>query len=489
MSNVENTIEIGSSPSRGTNFAEEIEGNSLADTLLTQKTPESEPEPVTWPKRIRDRNKVVLATIYRKSRHYPLYRVCWHANGRRMMKGYPTYSAAKRAADDLVKDLAKGSQTPNLTPGQASDALAALDRLQRFYQSTGHRVSLLRVASEYCEAQGRLPNHTLAQAVDGFLTTVATVKRKPLADAAEEYITDRKPLAESKNGERPRRSPVYMANVAMWLREFAATFPGYAVCDLSKEHLDTYLGKFSELSAKSRNDRRAVVKMFLRWCMAKDYLAQHHRLFEAVKMKAEDLDQQEIDFYRPSELRAMLVRASKPPEVPKAGAQPEPDYRDLVPVIALGGLAGLRREEVMRLDWADVWRVKGKVEIGARIAKGRKRRLVDICPALTLWLNPYRKATGPVWPKSPDVLEEALADLRDGADVPARRNGLRHSFITFHMAMHANENLTAAEAGNSPDMIHEHYRALATRREAVKWFDVKPTKAANIITLPATARK
>ena len=72
---------------------------------------------------------------------------------------------------------------------------------------------------------------------------------------------------------------------------------------------------------------------------------------------------------------------------------------------------------------------------------------------------------------------------------PARRNGLRHPFVTFHMAMHANENLTAAEAGNSPHMIHDYYRALATRREAMKWLAVKPAKAADVLPLPAATRK
>ena len=66
---------------------------------------------------------------------------------------------------------------------------------------------------------------------------------------------------------------------------------------------------------------------------------------------------------------------------------------------------------------------------------------------------------------------------------------MRHPFVTFHMAMHANENLTAAEAGNSPQMIHEHYRALATQREAVKWLAVKPAKATNVISLPVATRK
>jgi hypothetical protein len=113
--------------------------------------------------------------------------------------------------------------------------------------------------------------------------------------------------------------------------------------------------------------------------------------------------------------------------------------------------------------------------------------LVAICRALAAWLRPSRNATGRVWSKSPDALEEALAKLRDTVAVPARRNGLRHSFITFHMAMYANENLTAAEAGNSPQMIHDHYRALVPRREAVKWFAVRPRSKtpANVVRLPA----
>jgi hypothetical protein len=54
--------------------------------------------------------------------------------------------------------------------------------------------------------------------------------------------------------------------------------------------------------------------------------------------------------------------------------------------------------------------------------------------------------------------------------------------------MHTNENLTAAEAGNSPQMLHQHYRALATRAEAEKWFAVKPSKSAkNVIRLDSTA--
>lgn len=468
---------IGSSPSRGTTFQPENE----REAGVTKETPnfpdglgvESE-QNVKFPKRLRYNGRGrVLATIYNRPDEAQPFRLYWRVreNGkpRSRMRDFSSYSAAKREGDKVVKDLVKGAQAAVLSAGQVTDALAAYQRLQTFYEDTGQRLSLLASVSQLCEAAGKLQRggHTVGEAVDRFISTLAIVQRKPLAAAVDEFIKGRKHLGESKNGERSKRSPVYIYNTAMWLSEFANTFPNYAVCDLGKENLNTYIGKFKELSAKSRNDRRAIVKQFLGWCVAKDYLAQNHRLFEAVDFKTEDRDAGEIDFYRPKELKDMLNAADA----------------ELLPVLALAGLAGLRREEILRLHWQDVWRIKGKIEIGARIAKGRKRRLVDVCPSLTAWLRSYRNATGPVWSKSPDALEEALTTLRESKGITPRRNGLRHSFISFHMAKHCNENLTAAEAGNSPQMIHDHYRALATRREALGWFGIKPAKKAGDVKI------
>jgi hypothetical protein len=36
-------------------------------------------------------------------------------------------------------------------------------------------------------------------------------------------------------------------------------------------------------------------------------------------------------------------------------------------------------------------------------------------------------------------------------------------------------------------MIHQHYKGLATRAEAEKWFAVAPTAKANVVPLPAAA--
>jgi integrase len=153
-------------------------------------------------------------------------------------------------------------------------------------------------------------------------------------------------------------------------------------------------------------------------------------------------------------------------------------------MIAIGGLAGLRTAELLRLDWADVWHVRGHIEVTAGKSKTRQRRLVVTCPALAAWLAPFRQfKAGKLWSGEENRFHEAIVELCDKAKVQRKTNALRHSFCTYHFALHANENLTAQQAGNSPGMIHSHYKGLATKKEAQAWFAVKPAKQDNVVPL------
>jgi integrase len=290
---------------------------------------------VKYPKRIKHRGRV-YATIYNRCKGRDSYRVAWQVAGKRQMASFPSYSLAKRHADALVKDLAKGSQVTALHPVQARDALAALERLR------------------------------------------------------------------------------------------------------------------------------------------KDYLPVTHRLAEADGLRPEHANTAEVSFYTPRELAALLKTAKTANEA-------------LRPIVAIGGLAGLRTAELLSLDWADVWRVPGHIEITAGKSKTRQRRLVEICPALAAWLKPFRTLTsGKLWNFHKITFQRELCELCEAAKVTRKANGLRHAFCTYHFALHANENQTAQQAGNSPAMIHAHYKGLATKAEAEKWFNVMPPKPAkNVIQLPA----
>ncbi len=424
-----------------------------------------------FPKTIRHRK--AECKIYGKAKDYAFYRVAWRAGGQRRMKNFRTYSEAKSYADALVKELAQGSQVTALTAGQAADAMTALELLQGFHRATGHNISLKRAVADYVEAARGLKGHTLAEAVEGYMANVVSVKRKSLAEAVEEFIQTDEPRTKASNGQRAQLSSEYTRIRALRLRRFVKALPGHAVCDLSKQHLDAFIQAMAEASPKARNHHRAGIKQFIQWSVRNDYLPPSNRLLEADSMRMEHANNGDIGIYTAKEFRALLETA---------------ELR-LQPLIAIGGLCGLRTAEILRLEWEDVWRVEGHIEISQTKSKTRSRRLVTICPALAEWLRPYRNYTGRLWQLSENCFHARCAELCKAAGVKRKDNGLRHSFCSFHFVFHANENLTATQAGNSPAMIHQHYKGLATRAEAEKWFAVAPNAKTNVIPLPVAANE
>ena len=61
-----------------------------------------------------------------------------------------------------------------------------------------------------------------------------------------------------------------------------------------------------------------------------------------------------------------------------------------------------------------------------------------------------------------------------------QRNGLRHSFISYRLALIQDAAKVALEAGTSPQMIFSNYRELVTADEAQAWFAVAPVSGAQL---------
>ena len=123
------------------------------------------------------------------------------------------------------------------------------------------------------------------------------------------------------------------------------------------------------------------------------------------------------------------------------------------------------------------------------MATARRARLL---PALTAWLSPWQRATGPVI--APRINERALSAahhlaLRRCCTALGwtgwQRNALRHSFGSHRLAVLNDIARTALEMGNSPGQIRAHYNDSKDPEEAAAYFAVMPTTAANIIQLSA----
>ena len=441
----------------GTTFIGEIEECLISRTDSAQNPPVS--RKVKFPHTISFRS--LTAKIYGRSEAYPFYRVAIRVAGKRVVRSFATFAEAKKEAEAKLRQTATGNLSAGLSAKETADTIAIRQALSNYSQETDRRVSALEAVQTFIAAAKLLPDKVeLLEAVRAYRQTIAAVQRKSLTEAVKEFCDARKQKTVAKDGKRPQLNAVYVADIERMLNGFAAANSAADVCDLTKQHLDLFMAAHGKLSPKSRNHFRNTLGMFLRWCIRLDYLATSNRLLESEGLRKEDADTGDVDYYRPTELRLMLDNAAP----------------EMVVIIALQAFGGLRLQEALRLDWGDVWRIPGNVEISSAKAKTRSRRLVEINSTLAAWLEPHQGKEGKVTSLTLDAYTWQLIQLRKRLKIPSRKNGLRHGFLSAHYALHQNENQTAAISGTSPAMLFRHYKGLMTKADAEKWFQVSPSK-------------
>lgn len=182
-------------------------------------------------------------------------------------------------------------------------------------------------------------------------------------------------------------------------------------------------------------------------------------------------------------------------------------HRDILSGVIIAMFGGLRQAEIERLDWKAVSLAQGIITIGAGVAKTNSRRVVTIPDNAKAWLAPYAQEVGNVWPSDPTKARDlwTLSRINAGygffsTDYPPARaaqldsktkkprkglkpwpaNALRHSAISYRLAITPDLAKIAYESGNSPAIIQRHYNGLATPQAATLFFDIMPDEAANI---------
>jgi integrase len=161
-------------------------------------------------------------------------------------------------------------------------------------------------------------------------------------------------------------------------------------------------------------------------------------------------------------------------------------YPEYLAVVTLGLFCGIRTEELMKLDWAVVRLEQGFVTISEEIAKKRRIRNVTLPDNAMEWILLIADRKGRVAPTTGKPFEHGLRTLRMKAGYKDKgghstwlKNGMRHSFGTYHYALHGDSAITSKELGHKQgdDELFDHYRALATKEQGEAYFAIKPGKA------------
>jgi len=411
-----------------------------------------------WPKIIR--NGSVILKIYRvKNKGRESFTLSYHAAGKRVLKMFASLDEAVaegkakattlangeldalhlRAEDARVyvycAQMAKSTDIPlDLLVKDAVEAVKIVDG----------KVSLLEMAKEFKRRKmHELPDKMLPVAVDEMIET------------------------RTKDGT----GDAYVRVLKVYLNQLKESFN----CQLravTTGQLADYL-RNQDVSSRSRNNARATIGAFFKFCKERGWLPRDHEGIELVpKFKEKPTD---ITIYSPWEVTQFLNH-SRP---------------EMVPFLAIGAFAGLRSAEIERLDWSEVHLADKFIEIKAAKAKTASRRIVPITGNLAKWLKDHAKDEGRVvpfdnvnkqigWLVEDTNLALKEAAEKDGKDpekakkLKWKKNALRHSFISYRVAETQDVAKVALEAGNSPQIIFQHYRELVQPKEAKAWFGIKP---------------
>lgn len=379
------------------------------------------------------------------------YQVANYIEGKRRFDSYPTEAKAMEAARQIARRLSEGDVlAASMSNADAAAYAAAMQVLRP------HNVTLPAAAdtlAKCLEIVGDLPN--LHAAVKFYTARNRRVTRKRVAEVVAELLA----VKESRQAK-----PRYLHDLHSRLGRISAAFQKDC-CDVTTAEIQHWLDNL-KLSTQSYTNFRRVAHVLFQFAVARGYAADNPvKGTEAIKVR-----NGETFIFTPAEIRRLLNAA--PP--------------DFLPCLAIGAFAGVRTDEIQRLEWSDVRLDARHIVLGREKSKVASRRIVPICDTLAAWLAPYAAQVGPIWPAAEKTLRIRRAETARNAGVRWKRNALRHSYASYRFAQTGDAGRVAGELGNTAQIVHKHYRELVTPADADKWFAVKPEgDTANIVPIAA----
>ena len=365
------------------------------------------------------------------------WRVTGYVDGKRRALWYRTEKEARAEAGWRNAELAAWGSKVRIDPELRLEAFRAQELLRPY------SASILDAVRFYVSHQD------------------ARARSLPFDVFAAEYRVEIKLRLETGR-LRPRAAQ----SLRETLKRLEAAFGSELLVNITSEALSAWLGAMP-LADRSKQRHRAYAFQVFEAALKRGYLASNPVKAVETFRHRNGNDEEDITVLTPEEVARLLACACD----------------ETRPLYAIAAFAGVRWAEIEKLEWGDIR--EHELIIKASKSKTRSRRIVEILPTLQAFLNPCRGRSGSVLPLSTQQstkgqpsrkrLERARHRIEAKAGLsPWQNNCLRHSFISYLFALTNDENRVSAMAGNSPEIIHRHYRALVSRAEAERYWAIGP---------------
>ena len=317
-----------------------------------------------------------------------------------------------------------------------------------------NRRNVPRDFSEFMAACAAAYRDTRRNAVEYAL---GELKRVPMTDAIEQYI-----LKLARNAERRDRLNAsgrnsHSGTTRLVLLKIQRSLGITYLDELTAGHISTYLDTYDG-SAKTVRAHKSVLGGLIRFSRAKEWLSSD----PLELLDSPDLPPGLIEWVKLEDFQRVLDAVKGlPVELP----------------VALAGLAGIRRCEIVRLAPKDWKREEKAIHIRAQVSKVNRERYVPVSPDLEDYPKRLGKGFGPslcaaerkaTW-NGQVAIRKFRAALRTSGiltepngrplvDTEKPFNVLRHGAITYWLDQGEYPDKVAYWAGNSLAIIERHYR-------------------------------
>lgn len=368
----------------------------------------------------------------------------WQENGKWMRKQFAdrskaeTFAALKRVEVEN-KGRAQRMVLSPLTDGQHEEALQCFDRLGKTYSLTDAITFFLK--------HHRPPEFTIR-----------------LKEALNLYLDIRE-----RDGLRERTIRALKSSIGAFLKAEDNPWTHEVAPQAVETFLRSLPSRDGEGSAtrKTWNNYRNDLHAFFGWCATPDRSTNRPFLFEnpvaAVRVFGARQVREEQNDKPVTTAVADVQRMFSTLLRWNGGA--------LLPYFALTYFAGIRPEELLRLAprAEQLINIKTRtITIPANVSKTRHERKVAISDNLAAWLE---YAPTPIIPTN---FRKQHAQARKHFGLS--HDEARHTFISYHVALHRSLGEAALQAGNSETIIRRHYLNLHPSEEGEQFFRIVPDK-------------
>ncbi|GAA5495009.1 hypothetical protein Rhal01_01178 [Rubritalea halochordaticola] len=348
---------------------------------------------------------------------------------------------------------------------------------------------------KFCEqSSGTVSLESLDEVVVSAMSTLEARQRSQRIGLIIESFLEEKKAAHFKKTKQDKDVGSHCRNLKNRLKKLNEYYgEDRLICDITlgeaKGFLSWLYEDYEYGNRTVHNHRSSVVSLF-------NYALKHEYLDSNVFEKTDTPDEvdQEIHFYSLEDMENIWWRACP----------------DIKLAIVLQAFCGVRTCEYKRMLWSDIDVENQVIYIRGRVGKKGMKRNIQLDPVQAAQIAMLKGKIVPEddsldsWLEGDsEAKDESLGDFLDRLEneetsepcrelplkvfslgereykrrldsvVPVRiDNGFRHSFGTYHYALHADWMKTTQMMGNSQKVLAKHYNGLTSRKEAENYFNI-----------------